>query len=64
MSGWLVDVMQTIRLASKDLMELTKPNIFGTIIKKTLYRIYYPLLKIIHEWYRLKYHSAQEAVFN
>ena len=27
MSGWLVDVMQAIRLASKDSMQLTKPNI-------------------------------------
>ena len=27
MSGWLVDVMQAIRPASKDSMQLTKPNI-------------------------------------
>ena len=26
--------------------------------------VYYPLLNIFHEWYRLKYHSAQEAVVN
>ena len=34
------------------------------MIKKTLYHVYYPLLKILHDWYRLKYHSAQEAIVN
>ena len=53
MSGWRVDVMQVIRLAGKD-----------SIIKKTLYHLYYPLLNILHEWYRLKYYTAQEAVVN
>ena len=53
--------MQAIWLASKDYAS-DQTKYFGTMIKKTLYHVYYPLLNILHEWYRLKYHSAQAVV--